>query len=360
MHIVHLLKHCEHSHGNVHVAVDLACAQARRGHQVVFASAGGFYEPLLRACGVDHLRIVQNQKRPVTFLRAIWEVARVSRRRRMDLLHAHMMSGALVGYVASRIAGIPLVTTVHNSFDRHSALMRLGDRVVAVSAAERDLLVGRGYKPARVDVVLNGPNGSARDDSASAGYSPELQRPCVTTVCGLHRRKGVFDLIPAFAAASRDLPQWRLYIAGEGPDRAALEAFARDSGLQDRVIFLGSVPSARPVLERSDIFVLASYADPCSLAVAEARAAGCAIIATGVGGTPELLEFGRAGKLVGPGDPERLAAELRQLMTDEAERSAFRLAARRGAEFFRIERVVDDYDAVYQRACNSRTVQTRD
>ncbi len=216
--------------------------QARRGHQVVFASAGGSYEPLLRACGVDHLRIVQNQKKPVAFLRAIWEVAQVSRRRQMDLLHAHMMSGALVGYVASRIAGIPLVTTVHNSFDRHSALMRLGDRVVAVSAAERDLLVGRGYKPARVDVVLNGPNGSARDDFASAGYAPELQRPCVTTVCGLHRRKGVFDLISAFAAASRDLPQWRLYVAGEGPDRAALEAFTRDFGHAGPGYLLGIGP----------------------------------------------------------------------------------------------------------------------
>jgi glycosyltransferase involved in cell wall biosynthesis len=353
MHITHLLKHCEHGHGNVHVAVDLACAQARRGHQVVFASAGGFYEPLLRACGVDHLRIVQNHRKPVAFLRAIWAVAQISRRRRMDVLHAHMMSGALAGFVASRIAGIPLVTTVHNSFDRHSALMRLGDRVVAVSAAERDLLIGRGYKPARVDVVLNGPNGTAREGLGSADDGPQLRRPCVTTVCGLHRRKGVFDLIPAFAAASRDLPQWRLYIAGEGPDRAALETYTRDSGLQDRVIFLGSVSSARPVLEHSDIFVLASYADPCSLAVAEARAAGCAIIATKVGGTPELLEFGRAGKLVAPGNPEQLAFELRQLMTNEAERAAFRLAAKRGAEFFSIERVVDDYDAVYQRACNS-------
>jgi hypothetical protein len=68
-------------------------------------------------------------------------------------VRTQMMSGALIGYVTSILAGAPLVTAVHNSFDRHSALMRLGHRVVAVSHAERDLLIKRGYQPDRVDVV---------------------------------------------------------------------------------------------------------------------------------------------------------------------------------------------------------------
>jgi glycosyltransferase involved in cell wall biosynthesis len=174
--------------------------------------------------------------------------------------------------------------------------------------------------------------------------------PCVTTLCGLHQRKGVFDLINAFREAARDLPEWRLYIVGEGPSRSELERLVQISGLEQMVSFLGSVPVPRPILEQSDIFVLASFADPCSLAVAEARDAGCAIIATAVGGTPELLDFGRAGKLVEPGKPQQLASELRALMTSDAERSAARHASKQGSEYFNVRRMTEDYEPVYIRA----------
>jgi glycosyltransferase involved in cell wall biosynthesis len=349
MHIVHVLKHCDNG-GNVHVAVDLACAQAAMGHDVVLASGGGKYEKLLQNAGVLVANVVQDQRRPLTLLAAAAGLLRIHRERRLDIIHAHMMSGAMVGFAASVLTGVPLVTTVHNSFDRHSVLMRLGHRVVAVSAAEKALLTKRGYKPERVDIVLNGPNGSARERSLGGFEGPHIESPCVTTVCGLHQRKGVSDLIRAFSEASRDLPQWRLYIVGDGPDRAALKKLATEVGPQDRIVFVGLVPVARPVLEQSDIFVLASYADPCSLSVTEARGAGCAIIATAVGGTPELLEFGRAGRLVEPGNPRQLAAELRRLMISDRARAELRIAAKQGADFFDIARVATDYDLVYHRA----------
>jgi glycosyltransferase involved in cell wall biosynthesis len=354
MRVVHLIKHCEHGHGNVHVAVDLACTQAEMGYDVVFASAGGHYKSLLLDKGVKLLTIPQNERRPLTLLGAIAELIKVNRHDRFDVIHAHMMSGALVGYGASVLMSAPLVTTVHNSFDRHSILMRLGHRVVAVSAAEKELLVRQGYKPGRVDVVINGPNNSPREALLRRAEDVAVRNPCVTTVCGLHQRKGVFDLVNAFEEASRDLPEWRLYIVGEGPDRSVLENLTRASGLEGKVIFLGSVAVPRPILENSDIFVLASYADPCSLAVAEARGAGCAIVATAVGGTPELLEFGRAGKLVQPGNPVQLAAELRALMTSDDERSHFRNASKNGSEFFDVHRMSKDYEPVYDRVKKSR------
>jgi glycosyltransferase involved in cell wall biosynthesis len=352
MRVIHLLKHCEHGHGMVHVAVDLACVQAQMGYDVVFASAGGKYEGLLQDMGVALLKVTQNEKRPLTFLNAIAAIMKANRERRFDVIHAHMMSGAVIGFGVSFLTGVPLVTTVHNSFNRHSLLMRLGHRVVAVSTAEKDLLVRQGYRPERVDVVLNGPNESPRETFLLNPNTTDLdiKQPCVTTICGLHRRKGVSDLISAFGEASRNLPEWRLYIVGEGPDRSELENLVRTSGLHDRIFFLGSVPVPRPILENSDIFVLASYADPCSLAVAEARGAGCAIVATSVGGTPELLEFGRAGRLVQPGNPTQLAAELRGLMVSRNDRSHLRSASKQGGEFFNVRRMTRDYEPVYQRA----------
>ncbi len=366
MRIVHLLNHCDHGHGNVHVAIDLACAQAEAGHDVAIASSGGSYEPLLHATGVAVLRVIQHERKPLAVLRAVTRLVKAHRDRKIDVLHAHMMSGALIGFATSTLTGAQLVTTVHNSFDRHSALMRLGHRVVAVSHAEKDFLVKRGYQPDRIDVVLNGPNNSPREGRVSAATigkpswklafrtehtgADVVQTPCVTTLCGLNPRKGVADLINAFGEASRDLPEWRLYVVGDGPDKQKLEDLVQSLHLQHAVTFLGSVLAPRPILEKSDIFVLASYADPCSLAVAEARAAGCAIIATAVGGTPELLEFGRAGKLFEPGNVGQLAAELRNFMTCEENRQSYRQAAKRGAEFFDVKRVARDYEFIYRKA----------
>jgi glycosyltransferase involved in cell wall biosynthesis len=375
MRIIHLINHCDLGHGNVHVAIDLACAQAEAGHDVFVACAGGSFEPLLHETGVTVLKLIQHERKPLVFLRAVAQLVKVHRERKVDVLHAHMMSGALIGYVTSTLTGTPLVTTVHNSFDRHSALMRVGHRVVAVSHAERDLLIKRGYQPDRVDVVINGPNNSHRESRVSKGTigrpswrmafqhgraGPEIVRnPCITTVCGLNPRKGVADLINAFGEVSRELPLWRLYIVGDGPDRQKLEDLARSLELQDSVSFLGSVLVPRPILEKSDIFVLASYADPCSLAVAEARGAGCAIIATAVGGTPELLDFGRAGKLVEAGNVRQLTAELRNFMTCDDRRESFRHAAKLGSEFFDVERVAADYESIYRKATIRRGMPAR-
>jgi glycosyltransferase involved in cell wall biosynthesis len=177
-----------------------------------------------------------------------------------------------------------------------------------------------------------------------------LEGPCVVAICALHRRKGVFDIIDACAKLFPEFPDWRLYIAGEGPDRQALEQQAERLGLAGRVVFLGFVPAPKTLFKQSDIFVLASYADPGSLSVGEARAAGCAIVATAVGGTSEMLEFGEAGRLVAPGSPMQLAVELRRLMESPTERATLRQAALKGSEIFAVERLIADYGRVYAAA----------
>jgi len=353
--VFHLAKHCGYGNGNVHVAVDLACVQAQRGVDVVFISGGGTFEELLAKHGVVHIKIDQDQRKPFSLLRAGYSIARLSMRFKPDILHAHMMGAAAVGYMASRITGVPLVTTVHNSFDRHSILMRLGNRVVAVSEAEKKHLLRQGYKSDQVDVVLNAPLNSPRLDKATIRTGVTLESPCIVAICGLHRRKGVFDLINACAEVFRDLPEWRLYIAGEGPDQESLKEQSRSMGLADRITFLGFVSDPRGLLQQCDIFVLASYADPCSLVIGEARGAGCAIVATAVGGTPEMLEFGQKGRLISPGKPKELAAELRSLMTDPIARAELRRASLEGSEIFDVHRLTGEYERVYQRAVSTKS-----
>jgi glycosyltransferase involved in cell wall biosynthesis len=292
----------------------------------------------------------QDLRHPFASLLSAVRLVRLCATFKPDIIHAHMMGGAVLAYLSAKLHGLPLVTTVHNSFDRHSVIMRLGDQVVAVSGAEKAQLIRKGYRPDRVSVVVNAPNHSPREDFLGAARTYTLARPCVTVICGLHRRKGVFDVIDAFHQVSDEFNEWHLYIAGEGPDSGLLQGKVASLGLAGRVTFLGFVSSPRPIFEQTDIFVLASYADPGSLSIGEARAAGCAIIATAVGGTPEMLDFGAAGMLVPPGEPGRMAAKMRLLMHDPAARSSIGAAARAGAATFDVDRLLARYDEVYIKA----------
>ena len=348
--VIHILKHCGYANGNVHVAVDLACVQARAGYAVTFVSGGGTFEEMLARHGVRHIIMPQQIANPLRMVRSILDFIRFCRSERPEIIHAHMTAGAIIGYAASRFTGIPLVTTVHNSFDPQSVFMRLGRRIVAVSHAERDHLIRNGCDPDTVAVVVNAPAGSPRQDYLKNDRDIALAHPCIAVICALHRRKGVFDVIEAFASLASRFPDWCLTIAGEGPDRAELEAMVAARGLSDRIVFLGFVADPRTVFEQADIFVLASYADPGSLSIGEARAAGCAIVATAVGGTSEMLEHGRAGRLVQPGAPQQIALQLRHLMSDPDARSVLRAHARAGAEQFDVSVLVRRYQDVYDRA----------
>ncbi|MGY1831680.1 glycosyltransferase family 4 protein [Geodermatophilus sp. SYSU D01180] len=347
MRIMHVLKHSQRSNGHVHVAVDLACAQADAGHEVTFAHAHGSYDELLRDHGVA-IATVPEARSPMSALRSERALLHVARRARPQVVHAHMMSSAVLAYPVSKLVASPLVTTMHNSFDGHSWLMRLGAVVVAVSQAERQRLIDRGFPARKVRCVLNGAVASPREalrDDATIG---PLARPSVVSLCGLHARKAVGDAITAFSEAQSSAPAWHMHVIGSGPDQGRLEALTRDLGMSDFVHFTG--PSLTPwrLLEQADVFVSSSLDEPFGLSIAEARAAGCAVVATAVGGVPEVLDHGRAGQLVPASAPEAMAAALRRLMTDSDELARWRARARDNAGFFSVRRMAEDYDKVYR------------
>jgi glycosyltransferase involved in cell wall biosynthesis len=347
MRIIHLVKHCEQGNGNAYVAIDLACVQSTKGHSVIYASGGGFYQGLLAAQGVGLERIDQSGHSLASVFKSATQLVRLCKNYRPDIIHAHMMSSAVFGYIASLATGVPLITTVHNSFDRHSVLMRLGRIAVAVSKAEKQQLEKRGFNPRRLATVLNGPNKSPRETWNSQNEQRVFCTPSVIMVCGLHHRKGVDTAIQAFSRLHSDFPEWHLNIAGEGPDRAKLEALAEGLGASGFIHFLGFVFDPRPLLRKSAIYLSASYAEPCGLSIAEARDVGCAIVATAVGGTPELLEQGKAGRMVPPGDPEALGLELRRLMSDPDELQTWQARSKAGADYLNVFRLAEDYERVY-------------
>ncbi len=358
MRILHLIKHCNLSNGHVNVAVDLACVHAREGHAVAIGSAGGGFEDFLAANDVEHHRIAFGRS-PPAMAGAVASVIRLCRRFRPDVIHAHMMSSAVLGYAASRLFRVPLVTTVHNSFDQHSGLMRLGDAVVAVSEAERRLLLSRGYPDAKVVTIRNGTVGSPRENMDIGNPLPDFPTPCVVTLCGLHERKGVHHLIAAFAQLADAYPAWHLNIIGQGPDAAKLQTQVAELGLNKRVHFLGGHRNPKRLLEQADIFVLASSAEPSALVLVEGRAAGCAMVATNVGGTAEALELGAAGQLVPPADPAAIASALDTLMASPARLQEWRRRARENLGPFGVERTAAKHLSLYTRLARQNSAPSR-
>ncbi|MFV0633102.1 glycosyltransferase family 4 protein [Demequina sp.] len=353
--VVHLLKHTWRANGSVHVAVDLACAQADAGLDVWVASVEGSYDDVLAAHGVRVVALpaLGGALGTARHARAI---ASLVRHVDPDVVHAHMMSSAVLAAPVVALSGATLVTTVHNSFDKHSWMMRTGRTVVAVSQAERDLLVSRGFRPDRVRVVLNGSGDSAREPYCEDQVGT-VPRPCVMTLSGLHERKAIDDVIRAFEVLAPECPEWHLNIVGWGPAHDELAQQIAQADLGDRVHLLG--PSYAPwhPLAKADIVVSASLAEPFGLSLSEARAAGCAVVATRVGGMPEVLEHGRAGLLVEPRDPQALAAALRPLMTDREELERWRARALDGSERFTAARMARDYLSVYLDAIAARRVR---
>ena len=128
--------------------------------------------------------------------------------------------------------------------------------------------------------------------------------------------KGIEYLLSAFSALKQEFPNLRLEIAGSGPQREKLEALAAQSGLRDHVKFLGWIDDISSILSRWDIFVMPSLEEGFPIAALDAMAAGLPLIATRVGGVPELIEDGTTGWLVPPRDVESLTSRLRILLSD--------------------------------------------
>jgi glycosyltransferase involved in cell wall biosynthesis len=342
--ILHVVNHTRRQNGNVHAAVDVACAEAALGHEVAMCSSGGEFDPVLRANDVA-VEVVPELARADTAVQAAVRLRRLVAARRVDIVHAHMMRSAGLSWAATRLSPARLVTTVHNAFDSAAILMALGDRVIAVSGAVSDGMRRRGVPAGRLRMVLNGTLGTARHAYEPPPTPKALARPAALCVAGLHPRKGILDLLAGFSQARRARPELHLYLVGGGPCEAEYRAAAESD--RDYVHFCGPLTDPRPYMLGADVLVLASHADPAPLVIPEAREAGLAVIATRVDGIPELLEGGRAGVLVAPHAPDEIAAALLAVLADERSLAEHRARSQINLERMSLRRVAQETLAVY-------------
>ena len=264
------------------------------------------------------------------------DLARALRGRGVDVFHAQLtwplackypLAAALLGRVPAVLATVhsyPSFTMTRATELQQRALGSRVGRYIAVSDDLRSRLLARmPWPPERLSVVHNGIDvdapAPAADPRLRAAISGGSELPVVLAASRLDRGKGLDVLIDTAAKVAGAC----FAIAGEGPQRRALSRRIAELGLEGRVRLLGWREDLRELLAASDVFVQPSRNEGLSIAVLEAMAVGCPVVATDAGGTRESIEDGVTGVLVPPGDAGALAAALTAALEDPARRAAF-------------------------------------
>ena len=283
---------------------------------------------------------------------SVFRLAALMRKWKPGIVHTHDPKSLIYGAPAARLARVPrVIHTCHGNvlapYSRGARLFQMAfwfaDMMVCVSDGTVQQMVEIGINPRKIQMILNG------IDTESFSFSgPQLGGNAVT-VSRLSPEKDVDNLLRAVAIIRETCPSFRVDIAGDGPCMADLQATVRELGIASQVRFLGLVRDVPSLLKRSSLFILPSLTEGVSLTLLEAMACGLPIVATRVGGTPEVVVEGETGLLVSPGSPEELAqAILCMHQNPERGRQMGGMARQRIETHFDIRRMVSDYEEMYR------------
>jgi glycosyltransferase involved in cell wall biosynthesis len=313
-------------------------ALATRLDVVVAAHGDGPLRQAALASGVRYvpLRHVRRDLHPAHDLLGLLELAALIRRERPDIVHANSSKAGLLGRTAAAALGVPVrIFTAHGwAFKAYSgpvsALYRWADRLMAplttttVCVSERERSAGVAARTCRVHDTVVIP--SAVDVEAVLQARHDGSPPRVIMVGRLAAPKDPVTLVRALGGVQGS--PFTATIVGDGPDRPAVEAEVRAAGLEAVVELAGERHDVPGLLADADVFVLSTRSEGAPLSVLEAMAAGLPVIASAVGGVPEIVADGVTGLLVPAGDDAALAAALKQLLADATLRRRLGAAGR--------------------------------
>lgn len=358
--------------GSGAVATELGLDLARRGHEVHFITYQSPFRLRGYTKGVTFHEVDTSMSRYPLFDHYPYELALASRQyeiamqEHLDLLHVHYaIPHATAAYLAREMlrdsSPIKVITTLHGtditlvgqeaSFYAISRFsIEQSDGVTAVSKFLRDETYRAfGCVQCELAVIPNFVN--------VADYRPDVATPRDSLVPAGHKLlvhvsnfrevKRVKDVVRIFARLRRAMPA-TLMMVGDGPDRNDAEQEARDLGISDEVHFLGRLDTVAPLLAAADLFVLPSQTESFGLAALEAMACGTPVLATNVGGLPEVITDGVEGLLEPVGSVEAMARRAIDLLKDSAVHGRMREAALARAARFSTDVVVPQYEAFYQ------------
>ena len=279
--------------------------------------------------------------------------------RKVELLHAHVHRAAWTAAIVGTVGRLPVVVSEHSSewagtgigpgaLRRARISLRRADLVCPVSEYLRQRIEAQGIE-ARFRVV---PNPVDTELFAPRAPGPRSGPARMIAVAALLPEKGIGQLIEALAGLrGRD---FALALVGDGPARPEYERFTGEAGLADRVVFRGELPkpAVAGLMREADFLVLPSLGETFSVVVAEAMACGLPVVATRVGGVPELVGDD-SGLLVEPGSAEALRAGIERMLDGHADYSAERIRASATSRYS-LDAVGDQWTDVYRGVIGSR------
>lgn len=296
-------------------------------------------------------------------MRGLWDLKSVARlvakvkASRADVIHAHMhnafWAAQAVGWLAQ---GSRIVYTIQKEGQRAGwlelridrALMR-GVAVVASSEGVRESYLRLGARPRDFRVIHNCIDFSKFRERVNLveGELGLTGVPIIGTVGRLLPVKGHRYLLEALPAVLKQHPRTRCVIVGDGPEREALQALARDLGVAEAVTWTGARKDIQNFVPYFDVFAMPSLSEAFGIAAAEAAACGVPVVASAVGGLPEVIQDGLTGFLVPSQDPAALAAKIGLLLSDRSLRERMGSLAERSVERFSSTVLSGQWDEVY-------------
>jgi len=319
---------------------------------------------------VEIPELVRNPS-PVKDVVAFVKLYRLIKKGRFDLVHTHTSKAGILGRVAARLAGVPrIVHTPHGHIftgyagrvltrffillERWAATFT--DRIIGLTDREiQDHLTRKIGRPEQFVSIPSGVDltrferierSEAFAVKASLGLPPSAF--LIGSVGRLEPIKGHRHLLQAFQALAPRFPNLYLAFAGEGELLPELRSSAQRQGLADRVLFLGWRDDIPTLLQTFDLFVFPSLNEGMGRALVEAMAVGLPIVASRVGGIPEVLDEGKAGLLVEAGRASALAQGIEKLLLDPERRIRFGTMARERARAYSVETMLHKIQALYR------------
>ncbi|HTK30513.1 MAG TPA: glycosyltransferase [Candidatus Saccharimonadaceae bacterium] len=326
-----------------------------RGHASTLLAPDG---PLAERARAESFAHVRWEGRGDLDVAAVWSGARALKRVAPDVAHCHSAHAHALGVPAARLAGVPGVV-VSRRVDFRVATQPFSrikyrfpvDRYLCISRGVADVLRAAGLPERRLALVPSGIE-LPRDDEPAPDLRATLGlaagAPIVGTVAALAPHKDHATLLAAAARVVRARPDAHFAWIGEGECRPALERERAALGLEAHVHVMGFRPDARALMRQFTLFALSSHLEGLCTSLLDAEARGVPIVATRVGGIPDVIEDGANGRLVAPRDPAALADALLAALADAGTRARWAAEGRRRVEAFSADAMVAGTLAQYQ------------
>ena len=324
------------------------------GYEVVGISSPGTDVPAIEAAGIRHLAVpISRNLTPLADLVSLWRLYRTMRRERFTIVHTHTPKAGLLGQLAARLAGVPIVVNTVHGFYFHEHMSARARRfyitmekvaawcshlILSQNAEDIQTALKEGIcKSDKIRFLGNGIDLTQFDPSIERG---EIQGiPSDAPVIGFvgrlaARRKGFLDFLAAARQIAAQLPQVRFLIAGDadaGKPDAVEPSVAADYGIADRCVFLGQRRNGElpPLYKRMNVLVLPSLFEGVPRVVMEAAAMGVPCVVTDVKGNREAVTHDRNGLLVPFGDVPALVSAIMRILTEPATAQRMSVEARR-------------------------------